>query len=260
MIITLLTDFGTADGFAASMKGVILSINPKAVIVDITHEIGPHNIREAAFILETVYRYFPKGTIHVAVVDPGVGSARRPLVAVTPQAVFVAPDNGVLTTILNENPKARSFQITEPKYRLTEHSPTFDGRDRFAPAAAHLSKGVKPERFGRRVTDPVIFLIPEPKRLPGHRLQGLVVHTDRFGNLITNITVRELEPWLSAGRPVSVTIQNHTIKGLKAFYSQAAPGEPAALINSDGRLEIFVSQSSAAAMLRIPDDAEVVIE
>src|SRR3990172_9348844 len=193
-IITLLTDFGTADPFVASMKGVILSINPKATIVDITHEIPPHGIRQAAFVLKSAYRYFPKGTIHVVVVDPGVGGPRKPLLAVTPQAFFIAPDNGVLIYIYHHNPSTRVYELTAKRYRLKDYSSTFDGRDLFAPAAARLSKGITPAQMGLKIARYLKFPIPRPRRLGKNGLQGQVIHIDRFGNLITNITAEDLKP------------------------------------------------------------------
>lgn len=260
MIITLLTDFGTTDPFVASMKGVIISINPKAMIVDITHEIPPHGVRQAAFALKSAYRYFPKGTIHVVVVDPGVGGPRKPLLAVTPQAFFIAPDNGVLSYIYHENPSTKVYELTEKRYRLKTYSSTFDGRDLFAPAAAWLSKGVKPAQLGRKITKYVKFSIPEPKRLKNGSLQGQVIHIDRFGNLITNITVEDLQPWLSTGKTPTITIKRHTIKGLKQFYAQASPGELCALINSDDHLEVFSYQASAQSLLNTTEDESVTVQ
>lgn len=260
MIITLLTDFGTTDSFVASMKGVILNINPKATIVDITHEIPAHGIREAAFVLKSVYRYFPKKTIHVVVVDPGVGGPRKPLLAVTPQTFFIAPDNGVLSYIYHENPSTKVYELTEKRYRLKTYSPTFDGRDLFAPAAAWLSKGITPAQMGRKMVRFVKFPIPKPQRLGKDGLQGQVIHIDRFGNLITNITAEDLKPWLDAGKTLTITIKDQTIKGLKQFYAQASPGELCALINSDDHLEIFSSQSSAQSLLNTTEDESVAVQ
>ena len=253
-IITLLTDFGTADPFVASMKGVILSINPKATIVDITHEIPPHGIRQAAFVLKSAYRYFPKGTIHVVVVDPGVGGPRKPLLAVTPQAFFIAPDNGVLSYIYHENPSTRVYELTVKRYRLKDYSSTFDGRDLFSPVAAWLSRGVKPTLLGRKITEYMKFPIAEPKRLKDGSLQGQVIHIDRFGNLITNITAEDLKSWIGTGKTPTITIKDRTIKGLKQFYAQASPEELCALLNSDDHLELFIPQSSAQSLLKAQVD------
>ncbi|MBI3610050.1 MAG: SAM-dependent chlorinase/fluorinase [Nitrospirae bacterium] len=258
-LITLLTDFGGRDPFVAAMKGVILSIRPKATIVDLTHEIPPHGICEAAFTLKSVYRYFPKGTIHVVVVDPGVGGSRRPLLAVNRRGRFIAPDNGVLSYIYRDEPSTQVYQLNAQKYRLKTYSPTFDGRDLFAPAAAWLSKSIAPEKIGRRVTDYIRFPIPEARRLKKGRLEGQVIHIDRFGNLITNITRMDIEPWLSAGKMPAITIKGRTIKGLKPFYSQAAPGKLSALINNDDHLEIFCYRSSAQLILKNSNDEPVTI-
>lgn len=259
-MITLLSDFGTADAFVASMKGVILSINPKVTIVDITHEIPPHGIREAAFVLKSSYRYFPKGTIHVVVVDPGVGGNRRPLLVAHPKAYFIGPDNGVFSYIYKEKVKLKVYRLNAQQYRLKKFSPTFDGRDLFVPVAAWLSKGVAPEKLGQRVKGYVSFPIPEPKRLSNNSLQGQVIHVDRFGNLITNITSEELKPWLATGKTPTITIKGQSIKGLKQFYAQASPGELCALVNSDDHLEIFYCQSSARSLLNVTDDEPVTVQ
>jgi len=256
-LITLLTDFGTTDAFAASMKGVILKINPKATIVDITHEIPPHGIHSAAFVLKSAYRYFPKGTIHVVVVDPGVGGSRKPLLVVHPMGYFIGPDNGVFSYIYKSNVKV--YRLNTLRYRLKQYSPTFDGRDLFAPVAAWLSKGIAPVKLGQRVKEYMSFPIPEPRWFADNSLQGQVIHTDRFGNLITNITPEELKPWLSSRKPPTIIIKGQTIKGLKQFYSQATPHELCALINSDAHLEIFLIQEDAQSVLNIKNDERVII-
>jgi S-adenosylmethionine hydrolase len=249
MIITLLTDFGTADPFVAGIKGVILSINPRATIVDITHEIPPHEIRQAAYVLKSAYRYFPKKTIHIVVVDPGVGGPRKPLLVVNPRGRFLAPDNGVLSYIYREHASSQVYHLIAKRYRLRAYSPTFDGRDLFAPAAAWLSKGVKPAQLGRKITEYVKFSIPEPRQQKDGSLQGQVIHIDRFGNLITNITVDDLQPWLGTGKTPTIIIKDHTVKGLRQFYGEAGPGELCALINSDDHLELFHGRSSAQLRL-----------
>ncbi len=259
-LITLLTDFGTADAFVASMKGGILSINPKATIIDITHEIPPHGIRQAAFVLKSAYRCFPKGAIHVVVVDPGVGGSRKPLLVVHPKAYFIGPDNGVFSYIYKEKVKLQVYRLNASRYQLKKYSSTFDGRDLFAPVAAWLSKKVSPAKLGWRVKDYVTFPIPEPRQLEDHSLQGQVIHTDRFGNLITNITVEELKPWLVSEKTPTITIKGQSIKGLKQFYAQASPGELSALINSDDHLEIFCYQSSAQSIFNATDDEVVTVQ
>jgi S-adenosylmethionine hydrolase len=258
-LVTLLTDFGTADAFVASMKGVILRINPKATIIDITHEIPPHGIRDAAFVLKSAYPQFPKGTIHVAVVDPGVGGPRKPILVVHPKACFIGPDNGVFSYIYKEKTKLQVYQLYNSHYRLKQHSPTFDGRDLFAPVAAFLSKGITPAKLGRMVKSYVAFPIPEPRRLKAQTLQGQVIHTDRFGNLITNITRELIKPWIIAERIPTITIRGQTIKGLKQFYDQAVPGELGAIINSDDFLEIFYNRTSARSLLNASGDETVTV-
>jgi len=258
-LITLLTDFGTTDAFVASMKGVILKINPRATIIDITHEIPPHGIRHAAFVLNSAYRYFPKDTIHVVVVDPGVGGSRKPLLIVHPRAFFIGPDNGVFSYVYKEKAKLKVYRLDTPRYQLKKYSPTFDGRDLFAPVAAWLSKRTAPVKLGQQVKGYVAFPIPEPRQLKDHSLQGQVIHTDRFGNLITNITSEELRPWLSFRKTAAIKIKGQAIKGLKQFYSQASPRELCALINSDGHLEIFYNQANAQSVLNTKNDEPVII-
>jgi S-adenosyl-L-methionine hydrolase (adenosine-forming) len=259
MIITLLTDFGSRDSFVAQMKGVILGLQPKAAIVDITHEIRPFGILDAAFVLKSACRYFPKGTIHVVVVDPGVGGKRRPLLVINRLGRFLAPDNGVLSHIYHDYPSSRIYQLAAEKYRLKPYSATFDGRDLFAPAAARLSKGLAPSEMGKKITDPVSFPVPDSKRRKDGSLEGQVIHIDRFGNLITNITRRDLAPWLLDGKSAVFTIKGKTIEGFKLFYAEATPGELAAIINSDDHLEIYCDQQSARSFLDAGPDEQVIV-
>ena len=258
-IITLLTDFGTRDPFVVSMKGVILGINPDARIVDISHEVQPQNIREAAFILKSAYRYFPKGTIHLVVVDPGVGSDRKPLLVTSSNYSFIAPDNGVLSFVYEEEVPAHVYEITAAHYFLKKEGSTFHGRDRFAPVAARLSKGVTPDHLGQRIDDYVYFSSPKPRQRENRSLEGEAIYIDRFGNLITNIRCKDLDPWLSAGKTPTMTVKGQTINGLKTFYAQAAPSELAALVNSDDHLEIFIYQGNAQAKLNAASDEPVTV-
>lgn len=260
MIITLLTDFGSRDSFVAQMKGVILGIQPKAAIVDITHEIRPFGILDAAFVLKSACRFFPKGTIHVVVVDPGVGGRRRPLLVVNRGGRFLAPDNGVLSYIFHEYPSSQIYHLTAEKYRLKPYSATFDGRDLFAPVAARLSKGLSPSKMGKKIADPVSFPVPKVKRRKGGNLEGEVIHIDRFGNLITNIERKDLAPWISDGKTAVITIKGKTIKGLKLYYAEAAPGQLAAIINSDDHLEIYCDQRSARSFLDAAPDELVIVQ
>ena len=245
-LITLLTDFGTADTFIGSMKGAILGINPEARIVDLTHEVPAHNIRSGAYLLQTATRYFPPGTIHVAVIDPGVGSARRPLLVSTSTQHFLAPDNGLLSYVLAEEPDAEIRELTAQKYFLAAIGPTFHGRDLFAPVAAWLAQGEPLDAFGPRIKDAVRFEIRHPALIKG-RLVGEVQHIDRFGNLITNIGYAELrdltdmDSWLG----LQVKVRRAMVKGLQRCYADAKPKKLAALVNSDGWLELFCNQTRA---------------
>lgn len=251
-LITLLTDFGDRDWFVASMKGVILGINPEANIVDISHQITPHRIEEAAYVLESCYQYFPRGTVHVAVVDPGVGSARRPLLASSPRCHFLAPDNGLLTRVLRKEREVAIRQLDNPAYRLEAEGATFDGRDVFAPAAGWLTRGEPVSSFGPIVGDPVTVAISEPT-WEGNSLTGVVDYVDRFGNLISNITASHIRQFqeITGRQALAICLGTCTIDGLVASYSAANREAPAALVNSCGKLEIFVCSDSAAQRLQI---------
>lgn len=251
-LITLLTDFGDRDYFVASMKGVILSINPEATIVDLSHQIAPYAIEDASYLLKSCYRSFPAGTIHVSVVDPGVGSARRPLIAKSERYFFLAPDNGLLTPILAEDSEMEVREIENADYRLTSPGHTFDGRDLFAPAAAWLAKGEPVSSFGRVVDDPVTRSIADPI-WQGQSLVGQIEYVDRFGNLISNMTVKHIQEFLTAAGRQHLTIHvgAYTIDGLVASYSEGRSNTPSALINSCGKLEIFLDRNHAAQRLQI---------
>ncbi|OGW42256.1 MAG: hypothetical protein A2010_03590 [Nitrospirae bacterium GWD2_57_9] len=252
-IVTLTSDFGSKDSFAASMKGVILRINQQAQIVDITHEIGPQDIWEAAFSLKTAYSYFPKGTVHLAVVDPGVGSGRRPIIAVTESYYFVGPDNGIFSLIYQEAERLRVHHITAAHYFLPNPGPTFHGRDIFAPVASWLSKGIPSGNFGDVVEDYVKLNVPLPKVAAGG-IEGHVIHIDRFGNVITNIGFKDLRSLFPEGTevgPVTITVAGKEIKGMKKFYAEAGPGEASAIFNSSGYLEIFLFKQNARTALSL---------
>jgi S-adenosyl-L-methionine hydrolase (adenosine-forming) len=255
-IITLTTDFGLEDSYSAAMKGVILGINPEANIIDITHHIKSHNILEAAFIIDSVYSYFPPGTIHVVVVDPGVGTKRKAVILQTPSGYFVAPDNGVLSYILKDLAEksiaTQAAAITNPAYIKNHVSNTFHGRDIFAPAAAHISLGIPRSEFGEPLTSLMTFDVPVPQKTAGGALTGEVIHTDAFGNLITDIK----ESDLPAGR-FSVILGNCVIPGLSRSYAEG--GDFLALIGSSGRLEIAARNSSAAQKLGLDTGARVEI-
>jgi hypothetical protein len=251
-LITLLTDFGDRDWFVASMKGVILGINPDTHIVDISHQITPHRIEEAAYVLESCYQYFPRGTVHVAVVDPGVGSTRRPLLASSSRCYFLAPDNGLLSRVLRKERDVAIRQVDNPAYRLEAEGATFDGRDVFAPAAGWLTRGEPVSSFGPIIGDPVMLVISEPT-WEGKTLAGTVDYIDRFGNLILNITashIREFQERTGRQAP-AICVGPYTIDGLVASYRAGNRESPAALVNSCGKLEIFFYSDSAAQRLQI---------
>jgi S-adenosylmethionine hydrolase len=258
-LITLLTDFGDQDTFVASMKGVILTINPQASFVDLSHHVSPHAVEEAAYLLNSCYRYFPEGTVHVAVVDPGVGSARRPLLVKTAGYYFLGPDNGLFSYVLKDKDEVEVREIENQEYRLKSVGHTFDGRDLFAPSAAWLTKGVPASSFGPVIHDPVRLSIVEPST-QGDRLVGRIEHVDRFGNLISNLTPQHLEAVHSSvtkQRPLSVQIGAQIIEGLVVNYNEGMTDQPSALINSDGRLEIFVKEASASDLLKVGKGARI---
>lgn len=241
MRITLLTDFGTTDGYVAAMKGVIAEIAPSVVIEDATHYIDPGDIPAAAHALRRYWRYYPAGTIHVVVVDPGVGSDRRALAIRADQRLFVGPDNGVFTYVLTDCADRTVVEITNTHYTREEISNTFHGRDIFAPVAAHLAKGLELEQLGNIVNDPVLVAFPPPL-VTENAVRGEIVAIDRFGNLATNIPasmVRGSAVAECAGREVRVV----------RTYADAEDGETIALINSDGMLEIAMRDADAADTL-----------
>ena len=233
-VITLLTDFGTADYFVGAVKGAILSVNPNIIIVDITHEIPAQNIEAGAFLLLSAYKIFPPRTIHVAVVDPGVGSSRRPIIVATNDQFFVGPDNGLFTYIYDREPSHRTFHVTASEYFRPNPSSTFHGRDIFAPVAGALSTGIQPEHFGPEITDTV--------RLPSLETPLRIIHIDHFGNCVTNITREVFD-----GQ--SLSINGRTISAFRNFYGEADPEEVFMIWGSAGFLEISVNGGSAAQIL-----------
>jgi len=250
-IVTLTTDFGARDGYVAQMKGVILTINPQAPIVDVTHDIRPFSILEGALVLKGVSRYFPAGTIHVGVIDPGVGSARRSMVLRSGRQFFVGPDNGLFSLILRTSDSWQAREIATDELILDSPHPTFHGRDIFAPLAAHLSLGTELTAVGPLIENPVMLPIPGAIRTDDG-LQGRVIHIDRFGNLTTNIEGSALK------RPVAmVLIRDIEIRRIGRFFADAAEGEPLALINSFGYLEIAVNRGNASSELGVGIGAEM---
>lgn len=261
-IITLTTDFSCREPLAGIMKGVILNINPSANIVDITHAISPQNIMETAFILEMIYTAFPHKTIHVVVVDPGVGSERRPLLVATDHHYFIGPDNGVFTRIYNLSESLQVVHVTAEHYFLPERSSTFHGRDIFAPVAAWLSKGIDFSKFGDSITDYVTIPIPFPMTpLPGS-IEGEIIYVDGFGNLITNISDKKIYDLYreSQSRMIKVLVGGREAP-FKKYYAEAKDKGLHSLINSFGYLEIFVNSRSASSDydLKVGDKVEVVL-
>jgi S-adenosylmethionine hydrolase len=242
-IITLTTDFGTQDGFVGAMKGVILSVNPKALIVDITHEIEAHDVYSAAFTLRNSCRSFPKGTIHLAVVDPGVGSRRKPMLLHTERYFFLGPDNGVFSFVVEEGEKVNAFELTESKYFLTPPSHTFHGRDIFGPVAGYLSLGIDPGEFGPELHDCVKISLPSPI-VSKSKIEGQIIHIDRFGNLITNIDAVSVDALRTRG-DVRIDVGSITLKNIAHSYSEVDEGSPLALMGSSGFLEIAVNRGNA---------------
>jgi S-adenosyl-L-methionine hydrolase (adenosine-forming) len=251
-IITLLTDFGQSDGYVGALKGIILSINPDATLIDITHDISPQQIPQGGFILSQAAPYFPKGTIHLAVVDPGVGSAsRRPVVVETTRHLFVGPDNGIFGQVLAGERIRRVIHLTNREYHRSEVSPTFHGRDIFAPVAAHLSTGCEVDLLGERVDGIKRGTIVKPRR-SGDVMTGAILHIDRFGNLITNVPSRHL----TSGK-VTITAGGAVITRFVKTYGDAHEGEIVALIGSSGLMEIAKRDGSAACELGLAIGAEI---
>ncbi len=259
-VITLLTDFGGSDPFVGVMKGVILGINPGAVVVDLCHSARAYDPSEAAFVLIGAYRYFPKGTIHVAVIDPGVGGPRRPILATCDGHLFVGPDNGLFAPLADRAGPLSVRAITANRYFLQPISATFHGRDIFAPVAAHLSLGADPAAFGEPVDDYVRLALPRPTPFGPSSIRGEILHVDRFGNLVTNIGRADLER-LAAGGPITALLVQVAGRHLPivAYYAQVAPGAPGAIVGSVDTLEIFVNQGDASRLLGLGLGSEVVV-
>jgi S-adenosylmethionine hydrolase len=273
-IITLTTDFGYDDAYVAAVKGAILSINPEANIIDISHSIKPQNILQAAFILSTAYRYFPKQTIHMAIVDPGVGSERRGIILKTSSAIFVVPDNGILSYIIDDLFSVESNSLTEQTHDLQEIvfkkgleaaaitdprfwrqpvSPTFHGRDIFAPVAAGLSLGISLYEFGEKINSLHILPIPKPLLDSDGNLVGRVLHVDRFGTLITNIKSNDLP-----GKDVVIEVAGYCIQGISDYYAQNKG--VMAIVGSSGYLEVSLRDGSACDFLgmAVGDEVKVI--
>lgn len=244
-IITLTTDFGDKDYYVGAMKGVIVSIAPTVSIIDICHQIKAGDIREAAFIIGTAFKYFPKGTIHLLVIDPGVGSNRRIVIVKSNDYCFIAPDNGVLSYVVYQLKNTKIVSVTNKEYFLENISNTFQGRDIFAPVAAYLAKGIKTEEFGEEIDDLLTFSLKEVYE-DGQSLIGEIIYIDRFGNLVTNFTPNNL----SSLKNINIRVGDYEIFQISNSYAQNNPGDLLAIWGSYGYLEISVNQGSAEELLK----------
>ena len=256
-VIALLTDFGTVDHYAGAMKGVMLGICPDATLVDISHDIPAHDVTAAALELAAACKYFPAGTIFVVVVDPGVGSARRGVAADTGDYRFVAPDNGVLTLVLRETPAKKIVELTERRYARPTVSRTFEGRDRFAPAAAWLAKGTQLAALGRAVSEIQKLDIPVPETT-SDSVRGLVLRVDRFGNLVTNIDRKSVER-LGSGGTIAIDAAGQRVSRVVATYAELPPDGVGALFGSTDHLELAAPSASAASRLQLTRGAVVTV-
>ena len=253
-VIALLTDFGTRDHYAGTMKGVVLGICPDVTLVDISHEVPAHDVLAGALELAASYRYFPPGTIFLVVVDPGVGSPRHGIAAEAGDFKYVAPDNGVLTAVLDEHPPKRLVELTERRYARPTVSRTFEGRDRFAPAAAWLAKGIDLVALGRPAPSIQRLDIPQP-RADAEGIEGQVLRVDRFGNLITNIDRKTFEKL--GGGTLDIRVGAHQVPKVVSTYADASTGEICALFGSTDHLEIAANGASAAVQLGLDRGALV---
>jgi S-adenosylmethionine hydrolase len=242
MLITLTTDFGLRDSFVGVMKGVIASINPLVQVIDITHGVPAQDVLAGALVLRHAVAHFPPDTIHVAVVDPGVGSSRRPILIATEDRYLIGPDNGLLSLALSGSRLGQIVELSASAYRLRSAGTTFDGRDIFAPAAAHLSVGVAPAAFGQKLNSFCELAVP-PVRRGENTLEGEIIYIDGFGNLLTNIEEQDMRR--SSARDCEISVGVARIRGLSSSYAAASAGEFVAVINSWGVLEIAVNRGNA---------------
>ena len=245
-LIALLTDFGTRDHYVGTMKGVMLGVCPDATFVDISHDMPAHDVLAGALELAVSYRYFPSGTVFLVVVDPGVGSARRGIAVESGEYLFVAPDNGVLTVVLDEVPPRRAVELGERRYARPTISRTFEGRDRFAPAAAWLAKGLELTALGRSAGQLLRIDVPKPAVTPG-AIDGQVVRVDRFGNLVTNIDRRTFDGFIT-GDSIVILVGDREVSRVVSTYVDARPGELCALFGSSDHLEVALNGASAAQL------------
>ncbi len=257
-IITLTTDYGTTDHLVGALKGVILKINPDATIVDITHNVVPYDVLDGALAISSAYKYFPSKTIHVVIVDPGVGSERRPILVSGENQFFVAPDNGVLSMVYEKEASLTVRHILAEHYFLQPLSKTFHGRDVFAPVGAWLSKTWQTQSFGEEIQDYMRFSIPKPKSAEG-QLKGIVLRVDTFGNLVTNFVPEELPEGLLKDGALKIQVNGKEVTRLVDTFTEGEPGAPVAIVGSSGFLEIAVNKGHAARTLGVGRGAAVMI-
>ncbi|HHT9120679.1 MAG TPA: SAM hydrolase/SAM-dependent halogenase family protein [Candidatus Hypogeohydataceae bacterium YC41] len=257
-VIALLTDFGLEDPYVGQMKAVIVGINPQVQVIDISHYIPPQDIQEGAFVLYSAYRYFPEGTVFVAVVDPGVGTRRRIICVRTNQHTFLAPDNGLLSFITAREKVHLAVEVTNSRYFLPQVSSTFHGRDIFAPVAAHLSKGLNPTKLGGQIDD--LHTFPTPGQIIKEKglLEAEIIHIDRFGNLITTVEHTWAEVLYS--RLISISIKDREITRISRIYQEGQAGELLALFGSSGHLEISVNMGNAREVLGCTRGDKVIVQ
>lgn len=258
-IITLTTDFGDRDGYVAAMKGVILRIAPTATLIDATHHVERHRIVHGAYILRQLVEWYPPVTIHVVVVDPGVGTARRIVAARARSQLVVAPDNGLLSLLHHDRLIAEAHVVQNPAFMLPEVSSTFHGRDVMAPTAGRLAAGAALADVGPATDHVEVLRLARPERQAGGAVHGCIVHRDAFGNLITNLSAADIAHLHRAGPGPHVVLDGHDLGPLRRTYAEVAAGEPLALIGSDNRIEIAVNTGSAAEHFNLGPDALVVV-
>ncbi|HZD93753.1 MAG TPA: SAM-dependent chlorinase/fluorinase [Candidatus Sulfotelmatobacter sp.] len=259
-MITLTTDFGLTEHYIGAMKGVIYNINPSVQLVDITNAVQSFDILDGAIAISQAYSYFPKETVHVVVVDPGVGGPRRPIVANIGQYIFVAPDNGVLSLVMEREERTMVRHITSEHYFHQPVSKTFHGRDIFAPVAAYLSKGMESSKFGDEISDYVRFAAPKPKATGASAWKGIVLKTDKFGNLITNIMPKDIPQMFDGSSSAfKITIGKAEVTKLCSSYAEGAQGELVAIVGSTGFLEISSNKGAASRLAGADKGSEVAV-
>lgn len=258
-IITLTTDYGTNDHLVGTVKGVILKINPDVTIVDITHNVVAYDLLDGALAIGSAYRYFPSKTVHLVIVDPGVGTERRPLLVTGEQHFFVGPDNGVLSVVYGREERLAVRHVTAEHYFLQPVSKTFHGRDVFAPVAAWLTKAWQSQSFGEEIQDYVRFSLPKPKTADGV-LKGVVLRVDTFGNLMTNLTIGDLPEGMLKNGSLKMQVGQKKVQHFSETFAKGEAGQPMAILGSSGFIEIAINRGNAARVLGVSRGAEVTVE